>query len=137
MNQHSQARRRSSGFTLIELMITVAIVAILASIALPSYQQYVIRSKRSAAQAQMLDIANRQQQFLIANRGYADKAALTASGYSLPAEVSGSYSYDVTLSTTGAPSYTITFTPTSTGTQSGDGALSLTSEGVKTPSGKW
>lgn len=135
MNQHSQARRRSSGFTLIELMITVAILAILASIALPSYQRYVVRSKRSAAQAQMLDIANRQQQFLIANRGYADKAALTASGYSLPAEVSGSYSYDVTLSTTGAPSYTLTFTPT--GSQSGDGALSLTSEGVKTPSGKW
>ncbi|WP_432726996.1 type IV pilin protein [Variovorax sp. W6] len=135
MNQHSQARRRSSGFTLIELMITVAIVAILASIALPSYQQYVVRSKRSAAQAQMLDIANRQQQFLIANRGYADKAALTASGYSLPAEVSGNYSYDVTLSTTGIPGYTLTFTPT--GAQSGDGNLTLTSEGVKAPSGKW
>lgn len=137
MNQHLQARKRSSssGFTLIELMITVAIVAILASIALPSYQQYVVRSKRSAAQAQMMDIANRQQQFLIANRNYADKAALTASGYSLPAEVSGNYGYDVTLSTTGIPGYTLTFTPT--GAQSGDGNLTLTSEGVKSPSGKW
>ncbi|HEX7867356.1 MAG TPA: type IV pilin protein [Variovorax sp.] len=135
MNQHSQARKRSSGFTLIEVMITVAIVAILASIALPSYQQYVIRSKRSAAQAQMLDIANRQQQYLIVNRNYADKTALTASGYSLPSEVSGSYSYDVILSTTGIPGYTLTFTPS--GSQSGDGNLSLTSEGVKSPSGKW
>ncbi|WP_418117501.1 type IV pilin protein [Variovorax sp. 350MFTsu5.1] len=135
MNQHSQARRRSSGFTLIEVMITVAIVAILASIALPSYQQYIIRSKRSAAQAQMMDIANRQQQYLIANRVYADKAALTASGYSLPSEVSANYSYDVTLSTSGAPGYTLTFTPT--GSQSGDGNLSLTSEGVKSPAGKW
>lgn len=137
MNQHLQARKRSSssGFTLIELMITVAIVAILASIALPSYQQYIVRSKRSAAQAQMMDIANRQQQYLIANRNYADKAALTASGYSLPAEVSGSYGYDVTLSTTGIPGYTLTFTPT--GAQQGDGNLTLTSEGVKSPSGKW
>ncbi|KQX21995.1 type IV pilin protein [Variovorax sp. Varisp85] len=134
MNEPSHARK-TGGFTLIELMITVAIVAILAAIALPSYQQYVIRSKRSAAQAQMMDIANRQQQFLLANRNYADKAALTASGYALPAEVSSNYSYDITLSTTGVPGYTLTLTPL--GSQSGDGALTLNSEGVKTPLAKW
>ena len=54
--------RKQHGFTLIELVITIAVVGILAAIALPSYQQYVIRSKRSAAQAQMMDIANREQQ---------------------------------------------------------------------------
>ena len=134
MTQHSQTRT-SRGFTLIEVMITVAIVAILASIALPNYRQYVIRSKRSAAQAQMMDIANRQQQFLIANRSYADKTALTTSGYSLPSEVSGNYSYDVTLQASGPPTFTITFTPI--GSQVGDGNLGLTSEGVKTPANKW
>jgi len=134
MTQHSQART-SGGFTLIEVMITVAIVAILASIALPSYRQYVIRAKRSAAQAQMMDIANRQQQFLIANRNYADKTALTGSGYSLPAEVAGNYSYDVTLQESGPPTFTITFT--AIGSQESDGNLGLTSEGVKTPAGKW
>jgi len=134
MTQHSQART-SGGFTLIEVMITVAIVAILASIALPSYRQYIVRSKRSAAQAQMMDIANRQQQFLIANRGYADKTALTASGYSLPAEVSSNYSYDVALQESGPPTFAITFT--AIGSQVGDGNLGLTSEGVKTPSNKW
>lgn len=134
MTQHSQARA-PRGFTLIEVMITVAIVAILASIALPSYRQYIVRSKRSAAQAQMMDIANRQQQFLIANRNYADKTALTTSGYSLPAEVSSNYSYDVTLQDSGPPTFTITFT--AIGSQVGDGNLGLTSEGVKTPPEKW
>ncbi|WP_062472129.1 type IV pilin protein [Variovorax boronicumulans] len=134
MTQHSQART-SGGFTLIEVMITVVIVAILASIALPSYRQYIVRSKRSAAQAQMMDIANRQQQFLIANRSYADKTALTTSGYSLPAEVSSNYSYDVTLQDSGPPTFTITFT--AIGSQAGDGNLGLTSEGVKTPPEKW
>ena len=91
--------RRRNGFTLIEVMITVVIVAILASIALPSYQRYVIRAKRSAAQAQMMEIANREQQFLLANRSYADKTALTASGYTLPPEVAANYDYSVTVTT--------------------------------------
>src|SRR5215207_7603886 len=75
------ARRPSLGFTLIELMITIAIVAILASIAIPSYRQYIIRGKRSAAKAVMMDIAIREQQFLLANRVYADTRTLVGSGY--------------------------------------------------------
>ena len=134
MNEPSH-KRRTGGFTLIELMITVAIVAILAAVALPSYRQYVVRSKRSAAQAQMMDIANRQQQFLLANRSYADKTALTASGYALPAEVNSNYTYDIVLTTTGVPGYTLTLTPI--GGQTGDGALTLNSDGVKTPAEKW
>ncbi|WP_269469647.1 type IV pilin protein [Aromatoleum toluolicum] len=120
---------------MIELMITVAIIAILAAVALPNYQQYVIRGKRAAAQAEMMDIANRQQQFLLANRAYASKASLEASGYALPTEVSTNYSYTITVGTGAVPSFTITFTPT--GGQASDGALTLNSEGVKTPAGKW
>ncbi|SDO80576.1 type IV pilin protein [Pseudomonas jinjuensis] len=127
--------KHRKGFTLIELMIAVAIVAILAMVAYPSYQQYVIRGKRAAAQAEMMDIANRQQQYLLANRTYASKSELESGGYALSSEVSANYGYDITLGSGSVPTFTITFTPT--GAQAGDGALTLTSEGVKTPTGKW
>ncbi|AGI25670.1 methylation protein [Pseudomonas sp. ATCC 13867] len=127
---------RSRGFTLIELMVVVAIVAILAAIAYPSYQQYIIRGKRSAAQAQMMDIANREQQYLLANRAYADKTALEAGGYALPSEVSRDYGYSVSADNAATPpTFTVTFTPT--GSQASDGALTLDSAGDKQPSAKW
>lgn len=125
----------SRGFTLIELMVVAAIVAILAAIAYPSYQQYIIRGKRSAAQAQMMDIANRQQQYLLANRSYASKTQLEGGGYALPSEVSGDYSYDITVGSGTPPTFTITFTPG--GAQASDGNLTLGSDGTRTPSAKW
>jgi type IV pilus assembly protein PilE len=123
------------GFTLIELMITVAIIGVLAAIAYPSYASYIIKGNRAAAKAQMLDIANRQQQFMLANRAYATRAMLTTSGYALPTEVSTKYSYSITLGTGAVPDYLITFT--AIGSQASDGDLTLNSEGVKTPTSKW
>lgn len=128
-------RGRQHGFTLIELMITVAIIGILAAVAYPSYTSYIIKGNRSAAQAQMLDIANRQQQFMLANRAYATKAVLTTSGYALPSGVSTKYSYEITVGTGSVPDYLITFA--ASGSQASDGNLTLNSEGVKTPPGKW
>lgn len=127
--------RNHYGFTLIELMITVAVVAILGAVAYPSYATHIIKGNRAGAQAQMLDVANREQQFLLANRGYATKTVLETSGYALPSEVSTRYSYDITVGADTVPGYTITFT--AIGSQASDGPLTLNSEGVKTPSSKW
>jgi len=117
------------GFTLIELMITVAVVAILARVAYPSFVEQMRKGRRTAAQAQMMDIANREQQFLMANRAYASKTALESSGYSLPSDVRSNYSYDITVGTGSPPSFTITFT--GTGTQASDGAMTLANDGTK------
>ncbi|NKE65860.1 prepilin-type N-terminal cleavage/methylation domain-containing protein [Ramlibacter sp. RBP-2] len=129
------ARRPQHGFTLIELMITLAIVAILAAVGYPSYTSHVKKGSRRAAQAQMLDIANRQQQFLLANKAYATKAQLTASGYNLPSDLSGKYDYRIDLGTGTVPAFTITFT--ASGNQLSDGDLTFNSEGVKAPADKW
>lgn len=129
--------RRMAGFSLIELMVVVVIVGILAAVGIPSYQQYVVKGKRAAAQAQMMEIANREQQILLANRAYASKSELETAGYSLPGELARVYTWDVTVATGTPPTFTVTFTPVSGASQASDGTLTLTSEGVKSPADKW
>jgi type IV pilus assembly protein PilE len=61
-----------NGFTLVELLIAVAIVSILAAVALPSYTDFVTRSNRTEAQRELLRIANIQEQFYVDTRAYTD-----------------------------------------------------------------
>lgn len=128
-------RSKQSGFSLAELMIVLLIVAILAAIAISSYKKHFVRASRIDAQSQMMDIANRQEQLLLADHAYVDKAALEATGYSLPAKIADRYTYTITLGNQIAPSFLITFKPYAS--QAGDGDLTLNSEGVKTPAEKW
>ena len=127
------------GFTLIELMIAVVILAILGAVAIPSYQSHLAKGRRGAAQAFMMDVASKEKQYLLDARAYlavTDTTGLNTLGASIPSEVS-SY-YTVTVSTASAPpTFTVTATPISGGAQASDGTLTLTSDGTKSPSGKW
>lgn len=67
--------KRQNGFSLIELMVVVMIVAILVAIALPSYRRYVVRTHRTDAQRTLLDLATRQERFFYSNNRYATAVA--------------------------------------------------------------
>ena len=132
---------RARGFSLTELMIAVAVVGILAAVAYPSYQNYLRKGTRAAAQSAMLSIADKQQQYLLDARNYALGAgALTTLNVTLPKEVDAHYAITVMSSNgdatgTKPPSFTITATPKTGSAQIEDGALTLTHTGVKTRAG--
>jgi type IV pilus assembly protein PilE len=69
-----RSRRAAAGFTLIELMMTVAIAAILASVAIPMYRDYVLRSRIIDATSKLSDFRVRMEQYFMDNRTYADGA---------------------------------------------------------------
>lgn len=124
------------GFTLIELMVTVAIVAILAAIAYPSYISYIIRSNRSAAQGYMMEVTSLQQRYLLDARAYA--ADLATLNSSVPSHVSPNYTITSALKTgVTLPGFTITATPIGSQLPRDTACATLTIDeaGTKTASG--
>lgn len=98
------------GFTLIELMIVVAVIGILAAVGYPSYIGYTVKTHRSAAQSFMQALANRQEQVLLNARSYA--SSLAALNMAVPEAVAARYSIEVSADMTATPpSYRITATP--------------------------
>ena len=127
--------KRQRGITLIELMVAMAILAILASIALPSYQSQIRQSRRAAAQAFLMEVATRQQQRFLDVRSYA--ATYAALNMTAPQDVAAHYA--ITIAPAAGPPAGFTATATPTGAQSADqcGALSLTHTGAKAPANCW
>jgi len=139
INQLGVQNKPQSGFTLIELMVTVAIVGILAAIAYPSYSQYVVKSNRAAAEGFITSVANKQQQYLLDARSYA--TSMSALGYTssnTPTEVSKNY--DVSISANNAakpPTFTITAAPKGAqlSRDTSCGSVSIDQAGTKAISG--
>lgn len=126
------------GFTVVELLIAMAVIAILTAIAFPSYQAHTRKAARAAAQAAIMQIADREAQYLLDARSYATgSTALADLSFTVPTDVQGKYNIQITADTTpGAPpNYTITATPVSGTNQQQDGVLTLTNTGVKTRAG--
>lgn len=133
---------KSKGFTLMELMVVIAIVGVLAATAFPSYNNYIIKSKRAVARGVVMDLVNRQEQYFANNKSYS--SALSGLG-GLPdpyyingsgEQVSSNGVYQITVEVSGsAPyfAYTLKAAPVSGSTQASDacGTLSLTSEGLR------
>ncbi len=135
--------QKHRGFTLIELMVTVAIVAILAVIVYPSYQSYLVRNNRAAAQSALMDIAQRQQQYLLDKRAYACDLTSTGLNWTAPANVAANYGIAISiapgtcLAPATPPVFTATATPIAGSRQAPDGPLSIDQASNKLPANKW
>jgi len=133
MEKSAKKSQKSQGFSLIELMIVVVIVAILSSIAYPSYLNQVTQSRRTDAQAVLMEAAQFMERFYTENNRYHQDTGGTA--VALPAQLresprdSGTKSYDITVQAATASTYTLRATPKNG--QAGDGFLQLTNTFAK------
>ena len=127
-------KAKQMGFTLIELMITVAIIGILSSVGYPSYMSHIQKAKRSEAQAALVSMATAMEQWRVENNGkyLGITNASDVFATQVPTDGSGTKSYDLAFDSTPTDSYyKLKATPVST---DDCGTLTLDSTGVKTPS---
>jgi type IV pilus assembly protein PilE len=128
---------QQNGFTLIELMITVAVVGILAGIAYPSYQDSVMKTRRADAEGALLGLANAMERHFTETSSYLGAGTIDGNTgsptiFSATSPVDGGTAYyNLTINAVTASTYTLNATPT--GSQSDDecGTLSLTQTGAR------
>ena len=132
------------GFTLVELMIVLVIVALLMMIAIPSYGYFMKKSRRGDAEATLMDIAQREQQYLNDARAYAPTTA--ALNTTVPGDVSSYYTITICQAAPPAacnppggapPTFVVVATPIAGSPQAGDYTLTLDNTGLRGPAVAW
>lgn len=146
LRQSPVAVRRAAGFTLMEMVVVVVIVGVLASIALPSYQESMRKGRRADAKQALLDAASREQQYMLDHSTYT--ADMTELGYAADPMVSEEQHYTIdriagtvsgaNCAVTTATCYVLRATPRSTSPQADDErctSFTLDSTGAQTATG--
>ena len=136
MSRAMRVAGRQRGFTLIELMIVIALVAVLAGIAMPSYTQYVTRSSRESAQAELVELAGVQDKIFLNSNAYTASVTgaytgLSTGGLGWTSGKSRDTRYTISATVAGA-SFTLTAAPVAGSSQAGDGDISIDSQGGRT-----
>ena len=134
-----RASRRQRGVTLLELMAVVTILAILASVAVPTYRRYLIRTQRSEAKIALLQLQTAQEKFYMQNNSFTDNVSdASPDGLGLPATTeTGKYTVEVVLADDGQ-TYEATAAPRTGGGQTDDeecASFTINQRGTKSVSG--
>lgn len=139
MTAACRTSRRQRGVTLLELMAVVTILAILASVAVPTYRRYLIRTQRSEAKIALLQLQTAQEKFYMQNNSFTDNVSdASPDGLGLPATTeTGKYTVEVVLADDGQ-TYEATAAPRTGGGQTDDeecASFTINQRGTKGVSG--
>lgn len=121
--------KKQNGFTLMELMIAVAIVGVLAAIALPAYTEHVQRTRRSDGQAALLNLAARMEHYFTENNTYVGATLANVGSNAASPEAY----YTLGISNLSGTTYTLTATPQGAQGDDSCGALTINQANVKLP----
>jgi type IV pilus assembly protein PilE len=133
---------KTSGFSLIELMVVVVVITILLAIAIPMYQTYIQQSRRTAAKTGLMDVASREEKYFSTNNTYTQNLTLlgytgTGTSITVPNNTPTTDYYTITVAPSGSSSSDFTATAAPINSQASDACATytLTDLGVQGNSG--